>query len=289
LLAPFIGELALESVHMGALQNYIESRKKEGVKNRTVNYGLQVVRRILNLAAGEWRDENGLTWLVAAPKIKLLPLDDANQPYPLSWEEQRRLFQELPSHLRLMALFAVNTGCRDNEICSLRWEWEYPVPELNTSVFIVPSEKVKNGMDRLVVLNQIAQEVIQSVRGQHSESVFTFRGKPLVRMLNSAWQRARKKVQLPSVRVHDLKHTLGRRLRAAGVNFEDRQDLLGHKSSRITTHYSASELDNLLAAANKVCRTASDSVPTLTLLKGFHPHKSPTPLKSGGDEIAVSP
>jgi len=34
------------------------------------------------------------------------------------------------------------------------------------------------------------------------------------------------------VRVHDLKHTCGRRLRAAGVGLEDRQDILGHKSGR---------------------------------------------------------
>ena len=33
------------------------------------------------------------------------------------------------------------------------------------------------------------------------------------------------------VRVHDLKHTFGRRLRAAGVSFEDRQDLLGQERS----------------------------------------------------------
>jgi hypothetical protein len=32
------------------------------------------------------------------------------------------------------------------------------------------------------------------------------------------------------VRVHDLEHTFGRRLRAAGAGFEDRQDLLGHRS-----------------------------------------------------------
>jgi len=32
------------------------------------------------------------------------------------------------------------------------------------------------------------------------------------------------------VRVHHMKHTFGRRLRAAGVSFEDRQDLLGHKN-----------------------------------------------------------
>jgi integrase len=51
----------------------------------------------------------------------------------------------------------------------------------------------------------------------------------------------------------DLKHTFGRRLRAAGVSLEDRQDLLGHRSSRITTHYPAAELRNLVEAANRVC------------------------------------
>ena len=58
---------------------------------------------------------------------------------------------------------------------------------------------------------------------------------------------------MPNVRVHDLKHTFGRRLRAAGVSFEDRQDLLGHRSGRITTHYSAAELTRLIDAANSVC------------------------------------
>ncbi len=68
-------------------------------------------------------------------------------------------------------------------------------------------------------------------------------------------------------RVHDLKHTFGRRLRAAGVSFEDRQDLLGHKSGRITTHYSAAELENLIEAANRVCGENSCKSPALVLLK----------------------
>ena len=46
-----------------------------------------------------------------------------------------------------------------------------------------------------------------------------------------------------------------RRLRAAEVSFEDRQDLLGHKSGRITTHYSQAEYGNLIRAANKACHT----------------------------------
>ena len=78
-----------------------------------------MARRILNLASQEWLDENGLSWLHIAPKIKLLEERDLRKPYPLSWEEQARLLKELPPHLERMALFAVNTGCRDAEICAL--------------------------------------------------------------------------------------------------------------------------------------------------------------------------
>ena len=84
-------------------------------------------------------------------------------------------------------------------------------------------------------------------------------------MLNNGWKRARQSVSLPHVRVHDLKHTFGCRQRAAGVSFEDRQDLLGHKSGRITTHYSSAELRHLIKAANTVCQRSG--APTLTVLR----------------------
>lgn len=58
----------------------------------TINHGLKIVRRILNLAASDWVDENGLTWLRAAPKIRLLPNKGKRSPYPLSWSEQDVLF-----------------------------------------------------------------------------------------------------------------------------------------------------------------------------------------------------
>lgn len=223
-----------------------------------------MVRQILNLATDVCKDEDNLSWLHKASKIELLPETDRNEPYPLTQDEQIRLFNELPIHLQKMALFAVNTGCRDQEICNLRWEWEVKIPE--GSVFIIPAWQVKNRQDRLVVLNNIAHSVINQVRGIHPNYVFTYLGKPTTRMLNSAWLKARVRAGLPKVRVHDLKHTFGRRLRAAGVSFEDRQDLLGHKSSRMTTHYSQAELSNLIHAANKVCGVGQ-AIPLLTVLK----------------------
>jgi integrase len=137
------------------------------------------------------------------------------------------------------------------------------VPELNTSVFVIPARfggrrpnaGVKNREDRLVVLNAAALAVIEACRGENPEYVFVYCNKPVRFMNNNAWQRARTQAGLPQVRVHDLKHTFGRRLRAAGVPLETRKVLLGHKSGDITTHYSAPEIGELLEAANRVAET----------------------------------
>ena len=266
-LDPYIGDLSLDRVHLGTLQGFIKDRQGQGVKNRTVNAGLSLVRRILNLSSRLWRDENGLTWLEAPPLIQMLPLTDGRKPSPLSWEEQRRLFQVLPDHLARMCLFKVNTGCREQEVCGLRWDWEVPVPELNTSVFIVPGARVKNREDRLVVLNRVSRSVIEGQRRIHPEFVFTFKGKPIQCINNSGWQRARREVGLEFVRVHDLKHTFGRRLRAAGVPLETRRVLLGHTNGDITTLYSAPELEELIAASERVCEQDSGKTPALVVLK----------------------
>lgn len=268
---PFIGNLYLENVHMGTLRPYIEHGRKQGWKNRTINMPMEVVRHILNLAAGEWLDENGLTWLQSAPKIRLLSRSDAREPYPLSWSEQDKLFAALPEHLRMMCLFAANTGLRNKEICGLQWDDEVEIEALKTSAFIIPKERVKNREDRLVVLNRVAKAVIERVRGDHPTWVFIYKGAPVRSMYNTAWKEARKEVGLPIVRIHDLKHTYGRRLRSAGVSFEDRQDLLGHKSGRITTHYSAPELINLIQASELVCRKGGNKMVTMVCLRKKNP------------------
>ena len=87
--------------------------------------------------------------------------------------------------------------------------------------------------------------MVETQRGKHSERVFTYEGKPVGRMLNTSWKRARVRAGIPNLRVHDLRHTFGHRLRAAGVHAEDRKALLGHTNGDITTHYSAFDLSRL--------------------------------------------
>lgn len=88
--------------------------------------------------------------------------------------EQSLLFQELPEHLARMALFKVNTGTREQQVCQLRWSCEVKVPELDSSVSVIPGVRVKDGDDRLVVLNRVARSVIESQRGIHPDYVFAY-------------------------------------------------------------------------------------------------------------------
>jgi integrase len=278
ILDPYIGELPLRRVHHDTLQPYVRSRLESGTSPGTINRDLAVVRRILNLSARLWRDEADRPWLDTAPLIQMQRHPNKREPYPLSVEEQRLLFSELAGHLAKMALFKVNTGLREQEVVNLRWLWEVPVPDLDTSVFIIPRAFVKNGLDRFVVLNRLAKSVIDSCRGEHPEFVFTRRGKPITRMYNSGWKAARRRASkryasefgrscpkgFQSIRVHDLKHTYGHRLRAAGVGFEDRKLLLGHKAGHVTTHYSAPEIGALIEASEKACVLGSRKTHALT-------------------------
>jgi hypothetical protein len=64
------------------------------------------------------------------------------------------------------------TGCREQEVCRLRWDYEVKVPELDASVCIISKDYVKNGEERLVVLNRVARSVVDGMRGLHPTHVF---------------------------------------------------------------------------------------------------------------------
>jgi len=146
------------------------------------------------------------------------------------------------------------------------------IPELETSVFILPESITKTGTERVVVLSSIASRVIASRRGIHKDYVFTYRKKPVGKLRSTAWRRAWEKAGLPLEAgilkgVHNLRHTFGRRLRGAGVPLETRKALLGHANGDITTHYSAAELGELLAAAEKITDRGITQTPTLTVIR----------------------
>lgn len=292
MMLPHLGNTPLQDIHNLSLQPYIQWRRKEGVKTRkrntqsnklethrreiknsTINRDLEIIRTILLSAWRLWRCEfTGRPWIDCEPLIKMLPtqprrgskaLEHSAETYSLSWAEQDRFFPLLSPEIRQMALFKVNTGTREQEVCLLRWDWEYDVPDLGVTVFIVPAGYIKNGEPRLIVMNKIARAIISEQRKRwYGKNEFVFpssrTNKAFTKIRNTSWKTAWDRAGLPSgphieTGVHVLKHTCGRRLRAAGVPLETRKVCLGHKDGDITTHYSAAEIKELLDAYERLC------------------------------------
>jgi integrase len=202
--------------------------------------------------------------------ITMLPLTDQRPPRPIMWTEQKQLMEALPRHLADMALFNLNTGVRDDVVCNLQWAWEVPVRQLGISVFIVPTRHVKGvagkKAERVVVCNTVAQEIVERQRGKHVTHVFCYRRersvhpeetpampyRPVQTMNNTAWQTARRKAGLVDLHVHDLRHTVGLRLREANVADRTQDDILWHRNKSMTAHYSMAQLVEIFEALEKI-------------------------------------
>lgn len=297
---PYIGALFVDQIHdktleplktAMALGRADQHDRVRPCKEKTINLVLQAVRKILIKCARKYRDDNGRTWLDAAPLITIEAPRDSRPPYPISWDEERKLLvPELPDYIADPCMFMTNTGPRSvDELCAMKWEWERRMPELDLPdfkvvLFVLPA--TKNGEERVLVLNKMAQAILERQRGKHAEFVWTWRralGRyhPLADINTTSWVAGRNRAaakygdvlgrECPSgfatLHPHDLRHTFGRRLRAAGVAKETRAKLLGHSDGGdMTTHYSAAEMLELVQAVRKI-EVPLGSAPTLTVIR----------------------
>lgn len=252
LLIAHIGRLQPHQIHDATLAPFIAARRQAGVSATSINRSLEIVRTVLNRAARSYRDDEGRPWLEGMPPLLTMLPESRRSPYPITWQEQDRLFRKLPAYLARMALFAVNTGLRESNVCGLQWQWEVAVPQIGRSVFVVPLDSYKSKRSHVVILNDVAWSIVNAQRGKHPIWVFPLGSERLSRMNGTTWRKARVECKLPLVRVHDLRHTFACRLRAAGVSVEDRCALLGHASHTMAGYYASADVGRLLRSANLI-------------------------------------
>ena len=188
--------LEIRRIHDGTLERFVADRSASGVTATTINRSLEVARTILNRAARSYRDSDGRPWLEGMPPLITMLPEAPRPPYPITGDEQDRLFSKLPARLARMVLFAVNTGLRESNVCGLEWTWEVAVSEVGRSVFVIPPEAFKSRRAHLVVLNDAAWSIVQAQRGRDPIWVFPYRGRHVSTVNNTAWQRARREAGL---------------------------------------------------------------------------------------------
>ena len=145
--------------------------------------------------------------------------------------------------LRLLML----TGCRRNEILTLRWE------DVDLEHDEIRLRDAKTGA-HAVPLSPTARQVLAALPRQPDNPwVISGRG-PGTRLsnLNATWGVVRKKARLEDVRIHDLRHSFASRALSLGESLPMIGKLLGHSKVQTTARYAHLARDSVKAAAERV-------------------------------------
>jgi len=142
------------------------------------------------------------------------------------------------------------TGCRLNEIMTLKWEFV----DLADKVLRLPDSKTGA---KMVHLGQPATELLGAanrIDGNPWVVTGTLPGQRLSD-LQPFWQRVRARAGLKVVRIHDLRHTFGSTAVASGQGLPMIGKLLGHTQVQTTARYAHLAAEPVKIAADTVANS----------------------------------
>lgn len=253
-LNPVLGQLRLSTITPRDV-TLVHSKEKERTSATTANHLLTVLKRMLNLAV-KWgfleKNPAGVQ-----DKYKEPP----HRERYLSKDELPRFLKALEEEDDRLSVAAIRlllfTGCRRNEVLSLRWN---QIRQDEGRIFL---PLTKNGRSRTVHLNAKAREVLedlaarrdQDARTRDSEFVFPSRQgtrKGHLYDLRKPFVKACEIAGIENLRIHDLRHSFATLAVRAGASLYDVQKLLGHQDIAMTQRYAHLADDGLKQATENV-------------------------------------
>ena len=165
----------------------------------------------------------------------------------------RRLGASVAAALRLLML----TGCRRNEILTLRWE------EVDLEAAELRLRDSKTG-PRVVPLPAAAASVLAALPRVPGNPWVIPGAKPGGHLsnLNDHWLRIRARAGLDDVRIHDLRHSFASRALALGESLPTIGRLLGHGQVATTARYAHLARDAVKASASRVADSIAGDIHT---------------------------
>ncbi len=272
-LIRFFGEAPqITSVNTATIHEFICARRKEEVKNATLNRDLRFLAQILKQAERE-------RFIARSPfdlgKFFQNESRDRRKPHILTWEEQERVLSVALPRIRVLTVLGVETGMRTGEILSLRWQ---DIDFLQDTLQVVKS-KTASGV-RTVPISALCKSELLRWRNlicptSPSDWMFpSFSNKRhKLQGGRKAWASTLKKAGIPFFPIYNLRHTFASRMTAAGVSAITIAQLLGHSSSQIVPRYAQVLDQNRIDAMKKLesVRQSATSGESLSQPKNAEP------------------
>lgn len=231
-LVEFFKGQELRGITPIALEKFRHERLKAGNARTTINRYLAIMKKLYNVAINE-----GMATDNPVRKIKFYSEAESQKERILSQDEEERLLEAAPAHLRPILVIALSTGMRWGEIVNLTWK------NVDFQAGLIHVVKTKSGKPRHININSTLLEELSALRAASNGSPYVLpskvTGKPYA-SLYRCFIKACKAVGIEGLRFHDLRHTFATRLIQGGADIETVRSLLGHHSIVMTQRYTHS-------------------------------------------------
>jgi integrase len=266
-MKPFFGTMACSEIRSLDIERFVKRRLDDGVTKTTVNRGLQMLKRMFNLAI-DW----GYLAENPARKVRLFSEKDNLKERILTEDEELRLVDASPAYMKAIIFCALNTGMRRGEILNLRWD------RVDFERRTIRVDRTKSGKPRCVGINTTLLELLRRRRMEEPRSELVFpslrTGRAFVE-IGKAFRRACKSASITGLRFHDLRHTFASRLIERGVDIVTVKELLGHSTITLTQRYTHSRDEQRRRAVERLDAPEASSILSRLWHAAADPGKKP--------------
>jgi integrase len=244
-----IASLRLNEITSESAADFAASRQSAGLQISSVNSSLQVLRRVMRLAA-EWGA------IEIAPSIKMLP-GERHREHVVTFEEEARYLAAAPEPLASVAAILADTGMRPDECYRLRWESLTWTNGKNGTILVTHGKTA--AARRVLPLTSRARSILQArweTAGAPAEGWVWSAPTFSEHFEKSTLKKQHKKaLRLSGVRpfvLYSLRHTFLTRLGESGCDAWTLARIAGHSSVAMSARYVHPSEDAVLAALDRL-------------------------------------
>jgi integrase len=240
------GNKRLNQITRHQIQTFHTRLRDEGLAASTCNHYLKLIHRVLQICL-DWElvDKN------VAARIPHYKEENMIENY-LSDEELRYFVGILHNHpnrnVSNILLLLLDTGCRVNEILSLRWA----DCDLDNRVIRIAAQNSKSWKMRSIPLNSGALDILRKqalITADLDYCFINFQTGKRYTTISKVFERIKKLARV-NIRLHDLRHNFASMLINDGRTLFEVQQILGHSNPKVTQRYAHLTAKTLEAAAN---------------------------------------
>jgi integrase len=284
-LKTFFGDRKLDTITTEMIEKYRDQRRQQPTKlnpNRTlkgatVNRELECLKCILDLAVNrKYMPENPASAVKHFNELRERPVRRM-----LTVEEEQRILEAAPPHLRVAIILFSQTGGRTySEGFSLRWDQM----DLANKLIRLDNDVKTPGSSEPIPLSEYACEVLQAwKREQGSNSTFVFPSPLLpdqpISTVKTAWKATLRRAGVPYFPIYNLRHVFCTRLSGVAPDAVV-QRAMRHTSPETKRHYQLGMTEQVRQAVEQANERAYGRGRVL------HFYDSRPPAKKEGEKVA---